>query len=66
MKGKPAELELRQLGEPEPDSQPENGDPFNVTTPTEEEARSEFCQLWSNSHKASSLLKDNNIIIPKL
>ena len=62
MKEKPAELELHQVastGEQEQDSQPENGDPFNVTTPTEEEARREFCQLWSNSHEASSLLKDN-------
>jgi hypothetical protein len=58
VKGKPTELDLQDLasGEREPDSQPENGDPFNVTTPTDEEAKRE---LWSNSHEASSQVKNN-------
>ena len=46
VKEKPAPLDLVQVastGEREQDSQQaENGDPFNVTTPTEEEARREF------------------------
>ena len=45
---KPAQLELQQVVspvEPEQDSQKnENGDPFNVTTPTDEEARREFVE----------------------
>lgn len=46
VKGKPAELELGQVtstGEQERDSpqQAENGGPFNVTTPTEDEAKRE-------------------------
>ena len=48
VKEKPAQLELQQVVspvEPEQDSQKnENGDPFNVTTPTDEEARREFVE----------------------
>ena len=50
VKEKPPQLELQvsSTGEQEQDSQPENGDPFNVTTPSEEEAKREFvsCRVF--------------------